>query len=106
METIQVDAGSSILLTLNALDPDYDALIYSSPSLPEGAYLDGSTGVFEWIPSVDQVGEYVVEFTVDDDYLSDHQSVSIFVRSMPDVEVEYMSLSDVYKWLRSKGYGY
>lgn len=81
MEPLQIEAGSSIFLTLDAFDPDYDTLIYSSTSLPEGASFDGSTGLFEWTTSNEQVGEYLVEFTVDDGYLSDQQSVTIFVNS-------------------------
>ncbi len=105
METVQVAEGNSVSFIVNAFDPDYDHLSFSSDSLPEGASLDASTGAFEWTPSVEQIGEYMLEFVVNDGYLSDQQSITIVVSSSSsDDDTKYMSLTDLYRWLRINGY--
>jgi len=37
-------------------------LVFDAPLLPPGAYLNPTTGVFEWTPRFDQHGEYSIEF--------------------------------------------
>jgi hypothetical protein len=63
-----VNEGELIEFTVNATDPDNDALVYSASNLPLGASFSTSTGVFSWIPGYDQDGNYLdIEFTVMDD---------------------------------------
>ncbi len=54
--------------TLEATDPDGDALTYSAANLPESATFDSATGTFSWTPNYRQAGNYAdVRFTVADD---------------------------------------
>ncbi len=63
-----VSEGQLITFTVSAYDVDGDALAYSATNLPEGAVFDTQTGVFSWVPSYDQEGNYNdVEFSVIDD---------------------------------------
>jgi hypothetical protein len=48
------------------VDPDGDALRFSSDAVPNGARLDEKTGVFRWTPRQGDVGTYFVPFTADD----------------------------------------
>src|SRR5262249_5515516 len=50
--------GHRLTFTLNASDPNGDALTYSAENLPEGARLDPATGVFDWTPGYNQAGDY------------------------------------------------
>ncbi|KPL08939.1 hypothetical protein AMJ71_07710, partial [candidate division TA06 bacterium SM1_40] len=58
-----------LTFTLMATDPDGDTISFSSPDLPTGAVLDSVTGVFEWTPTYQQAGLYVVTFIATDDGL-------------------------------------
>ncbi len=65
--TKSVNAHHLLSFTLQAFDSDNDPLTYGTVgSLPAGAVLDPSTGVFTWTPSGTQVGGYPVDFTVRD----------------------------------------
>jgi hypothetical protein len=48
--------------SFEALDPEGDEVVYSSPSLPEGATLTqvGSTATLEWTPTQEQFGQFVL----------------------------------------------
>lgn len=49
----------SLLLKLEAMDPDTsDSVTYGSRTLPEGASLNGLTGILTWKPNFDQAGKY------------------------------------------------
>jgi len=55
-----------LTFTLEAEDPDGDSIIFSSPHLPQGATLDGETGVFEWTPNYGQSGNHIAVFIATD----------------------------------------
>ncbi len=63
----QTTEGNIITFTLlgSDLDPN-DVLTYSCLSLPAGATLNSSTGVFEWTPELNQAGTYNLTFSVSD----------------------------------------
>jgi len=65
--------------TVNATDPDGDALIYTVNNLPRGANFNHVTGVFTWTPTHAQSGNYKVIFTVSDGNLTDLKVVNIIV---------------------------
>lgn len=97
MDPYYAEGGTPISFLVDAFDPDYDVLSFSSSSLPEGASLNSSTGVFEWTPSVEQAGKYALEFTVNDGYLSDQGLVTIFVNSVDsiqDADSRYMAVEN------------
>jgi hypothetical protein len=52
--------------TIKATDPDHDPIVYSASSLPVGASLNPSTGVFSWTPTAQQLGQYAVTITATD----------------------------------------
>jgi len=56
-----------IQFTLFGTDPDGDALVYAPLApLPTGSFFNTSTGLFEWIPSHDQAGDYTLNFATRD----------------------------------------
>jgi hypothetical protein len=55
-----------LTFTLEATDPEFDSLAFSSPDLPVGATLDEVSGLFEWTPTSVQSGLYVVTFIATD----------------------------------------
>jgi hypothetical protein len=68
--------------SISAEDPDEDPLSFYAHNLPEGAWLDPVTAVFNWIPGWDQVGEYdSVLLEVSDGMLADSDYVKITVRN-------------------------
>ena len=71
--------NKELSFTLNATDLDGDILIYSAIGLPTGANLNGSSGLFKWIPSDTQAGTYNVIFQVTDQLLQDSETVKITV---------------------------
>lgn len=67
---------------LHGLDPDREdaeKLIFSAASLPEGATLDSKSGLFRWIPSFEQSGEYRLSFVISDGQYSDTTRMTVTV---------------------------
>ncbi|MEW5802234.1 MAG: HYR domain-containing protein [bacterium] len=58
--------GDSISFTAIATDEDGEAITYSSPDLPSGAYLGSQSGEFDWTPNPGQAGSYAVTITAMD----------------------------------------
>ncbi len=52
--------GSPIAYQIDADDPDGDNLTFEADDLPEGAVLDGASGVLSWTPREDQAGAYEI----------------------------------------------
>ncbi|MCA9170534.1 MAG: tandem-95 repeat protein, partial [Planctomycetales bacterium] len=52
--------GDPIQVVLTATDADGDAIRFSSPNLPAGAFLHPDTGVLSWQPAYDQHGTYEI----------------------------------------------
>ncbi len=75
-----VDEIDTLNLALSATDADGDTITYSSPDLPSGAVLSGSS--FTWTPGYSQAGNYTVTFTVSDGAAQDSESVSITVNNV------------------------
>jgi len=72
-----VTVGEELSIVLTANDPNGDAVTFSAKGAPQGARLDGST--FVWTPTAQQVGDYLVTFTVTDGKALDSKTVKITV---------------------------
>jgi hypothetical protein len=77
-----VNENSSLEFTVNATDPDGDALEYSASNLPDGAAFDPGTRIFSWTPTFEQAGTYPeVHFEVSDGELTDWENITIRVNN-------------------------
>ena len=89
-ESQSVDENRSLTFTVEATDPDGDALTYSASGLPAGASFDPATREFSWTPDYTQAGEYTVTFTASDGTksynLSASKDVTITVRDVTVAE--------------------
>ena len=75
-----VDENSLLEFTVNATDPDGDALAYSASNLPDGATFNPHTQTFSWTPTFDQSGTHPdVHFAVSDGELIDWENITISV---------------------------
>ena len=54
LDRIEVNVGDEVTFTVNASDPDDEALILTADELPDGATFDAETGAFQW--SADRSG--------------------------------------------------
>jgi hypothetical protein len=89
-ESQSVDENRALTFTVEATDPDGDALTYSASGLPAGASFDPATREFSWTPDYTQAGEYTVTFTASDGTksysLSGSKDVTITVRDVTVAE--------------------
>ena len=84
-----VKEGDELIIQLQATDPDGNPLTYSSPSLPQGAQLNSSTGKFTWTPSYTQGSSttsnqfkvYPVTFKATDGLATDTETINITVNN-------------------------
>lgn len=58
--------GQTLQLVVSATDPDNEPITYSASSLPAGATINPTTGLFFWIPGPSQAGSYTITFTATD----------------------------------------
>ena len=78
-----VEAEQTLVITLNASDPDGDTLTYSAAGLPEGASFDAPTRTFTWTPARDQEGTHTgIHFEVSDGGLIDSEDIDIEVTAI------------------------
>lgn len=80
-----VNLGTTLTLDLSATDANGDPLTYSAAPLPlpNGASLNGATGVFSFRPDASQVGDVALIFTVSDGLATDSESVLVTVVGAP-----------------------
>ncbi|MGR9071590.1 MAG: RHS repeat-associated core domain-containing protein [Gammaproteobacteria bacterium] len=76
-----VALGTALTLPLSATDPDGDTLQFSALDLPlpEGASLDGATGLFTFKPEFQQIGTIELTFTVSDGRSIDSETVTLTI---------------------------
>lgn len=82
---------------VDAEDPnDGDVLAYSLDVAPEGMTIDPATGLIEWTPGIEQVGDNPVGVRVEDqDGLFDSQGFTIAVLARSDLVVDLVDQSTV-----------
>jgi hypothetical protein len=78
-----VALGETLKIDVTADDPNGDALEFVARPLPlpEGARLDGQSGVFTFAPRFSQIGELSLTFVVSDGTLSDAETITITVEA-------------------------
>jgi|GEM_PF-2065201 len=64
---------------VEAADADGDVLVYSLITSPAGMIIDANTGLINWTPTADQLGDHNVEVKVSDGFLDDNQNWTITV---------------------------
>src|SRR5206468_11347412 len=75
-----VPEGQTLTLTLQATDPEGDAVTYSASNLRFGAVLNPVTGVLTWTPNFLQAGTYSgIVLTASDGNLSSSANLTITV---------------------------
>ena len=82
-----VEIGNALTIDVTANDPDSDPLTFSASDLPTGAVFDEGLHRFTWTPTMDQLGDHAVTFTVTDGLGADAERVDISVvesGSLPD----------------------
>ncbi|MDP2944944.1 MAG: putative Ig domain-containing protein, partial [Atribacterota bacterium] len=71
--------GVAYTYDVEATDPNGDTLTYSLTTGPDGMTINSNTGVINWTPTEEQIGENEVEIEVSDQYRSTTQSFTITV---------------------------
>lgn len=61
-----VNENSELTFSVNAVDPEGSAVIYTTGTLPQGALFNATTKTFTWKPTYQQSGNYSVVFYADD----------------------------------------
>ena len=73
--------NQTLIINVDATDPDNSTLIYSARNLPIGAVFENQK--FSWTPDFTQTGEYEITFTVEDEtQLTDTENVKITVKDV------------------------
>jgi hypothetical protein len=77
--------GDYIVINVGASDLDGDSLIFTASNLPQGAYFNGDSGVFLWIPTYSQRGTYPnIHFEVSDGRGGiDYEDITIEILNYP-----------------------
>ncbi len=76
----EVVEGNTLDFTVTASDPDgADPALSASLPLPDGAFFNEATGIFDWTPDTTQAGIYNVTFFADDGIDRDSEIVTITV---------------------------
>jgi Putative Ig domain. len=88
-----VNEDHLLFFTLHATDYDNASLSFSGTGLPVGSNLDESTGLFEWTPTYEQSGSYLVQFVVSDGDHIDSEYITITVNDVNRLPV-FPSISD------------
>ena len=82
-----VNELSLLEFTISATDSDGDSLTYSATGLPAGAIFDPANRTFSWTPGLNQQGDHIVTFQVNDSNLTDSEDVTITVGNVNQAPV-------------------
>ncbi|WP_406658164.1 PGF-pre-PGF domain-containing protein [Methanolobus sp. ZRKC2] len=94
-----VNENSTLSFEISAIDYDGDGLSYSMRTYPDDATFESTTGSFEWTPSYEQAGTYVVEFMAMDNGIFDFKSFASVLIDVHDVNrapVIYLDETETY----------
>lgn len=65
-ETIEIVYGEKLSFYLKAEDPEGDSIFYLGTNLPVNSFLNPNSGFFSWTPTVEQIGDFPITFTAED----------------------------------------
>jgi outer membrane protein assembly factor BamB len=90
-----INENETLIIALNASDPDLDVLTYSVSNLPDGAVFNSTTGTLSWTPTFEQAGTYTdVHCEVTDNELVEWENITIIVINVPPM-ISVVSKSEV-----------
>ena len=93
---------------VNANDLEDDVLTYSLLTYPEGMTIDTVTGVINWTPMKEQIGEYEVTVNVEDRWRNDIQNFTIeasdILLTSIDVIPSSITLTETYSNLLTQNF--
>ena len=89
----EVLVGKTLSFSLSATDPDGDQIFFSGIDLPANSFLNPKTGLFNWNPEINQLGEYFFTFTT-----SDNASPSLSTSITVPVKVIYRLTQQQKAW--------
>lgn len=69
-----------LTFSINATDPDSDNLSYTAVGMPSGSSFAGNT--FQWVPTYEQAGTYLVSFIATDGQFEDIEGLTITVNNV------------------------
>ena len=75
---LEVVAGSPVVLTNLATDPNLDTLTFGTVSGPPGWTIDPSTGVVNWSPDADDIGTNIFQVKVTDNGFPPLSATNLF----------------------------
>ncbi|MFH1842062.1 MAG: Ig-like domain-containing protein, partial [bacterium] len=75
----QATEGQLLTLQLQTVDPDGDVISFYAEGLPKGAALDPQTGIFTWVPALNQSGSHAVNLWATDGNASSRETIAIDV---------------------------
>ena len=74
-----ISENDTLAFSINATDPDGDAITCSVQNMPSGAALNPINKIFSWKPNSNQAGTYQITFIVSDGRLADSETITITV---------------------------
>jgi hypothetical protein len=93
---------------VSANDSENDVLTYSLLTYPEGMTIDTLTGVINWTPAKEQIGEHEVIVNVEDRWRNDTQNFTIeasdILLTSIDVVPSSMTLTETYSNLLTQNF--
>ena len=93
---------------VNANDLENDVLTYSLLTYPEGMKIDTVTGVINWTPTKEQIGEHEVTVNVEDRWRNDIQNFTIeasdILLTSLDVVPSSITLTETYSNLLTQNF--
>ncbi|MDD3905132.1 MAG: FG-GAP-like repeat-containing protein, partial [Candidatus Omnitrophica bacterium] len=95
-----VEAGKTLSFSVNASDPNGDAITYTAANLPNGATFNTTSKSFSWTPDTAAVGDYAnIVFTATEnttDALADSENIKISVISgLPVIDYYIPDTTDI-----------
>ncbi|MBW2966499.1 DPP IV N-terminal domain-containing protein [Candidatus Woesearchaeota archaeon] len=78
IDDAEVNQGATLIIPLSASDPDFDPLNFYLQNEPAGMFVNASDEI-EWVPGLEDGGNYTITAVVSDNKSTDSQEVNINV---------------------------